>query len=79
MAIGKQNLVGPQVGAIRYRLELSQNELAARLARQGWDISRETLAKIETGVRCVTDRELVMLAKALKIGIEGLFPAQPKR
>lgn len=40
--------------------------LAARLNLAGWDISRETLAKIEAQIRWVADFELVQLADALK-------------
>lgn len=40
----------------------------------GWDISRGTLAKIEAGVRCVSDREVAMLAIALKTPVHKLYP-----
>jgi hypothetical protein len=40
----------------------------------GLDISRGTLAKIEARVRCVSDQELVLLAKALGVRVEELFP-----
>ena len=41
--------------------------LVAKLNVLGWDISRETLAKIETQIRWVADFELVCLAKALNV------------
>ena len=41
--------------------------MAGRLQLAGWDISRETLAKVESQVRCVTDRELVRFAKAMEV------------
>lgn len=34
--------------------------------RLGWDVSRVTIAKIETGVRAVNDGEVVVLASVLK-------------
>lgn len=40
--------------------------LVARLNLQGWDISRETLAKIESQFRWVADTELLKLAMALE-------------
>jgi len=56
---------------------LTQAELAARLQLSGWDISRETLAKVESQVRCVTDRELVRFAEALEVDpSELLKPAR---
>ena len=36
-------------------------------------MSRSTLAKIETQIRCVTDVELLALAKALKVKMKDLF------
>jgi len=47
--------------------------LAAKCGVLGWDISRGTLAKIEAQVRKVTDTELVLLAKALKVKVGELF------
>jgi transcriptional regulator with XRE-family HTH domain len=77
-----QNIVGGQIRKVRYQAGWSQEQLAARLARQGWDISRGTLAKIEAGVRCVSDGELLSLARALGVRTDDLFPEpsrKPKR
>jgi hypothetical protein len=41
--------------------------LASRLQVTGWDISRETLAKVESQVRCVTDWALVRFVEALDV------------
>ena len=70
----QQNIVGPQVGRLRQARGWSQDDLAGRLQRLGWDISRGTLAKIEAQIRCVTDRELLLLARALKVRIDDLYP-----
>lgn len=48
--------------------------LAARCNVIGWDISRGTLAKIEAKVRRVTDIEVALLAKALRVPVNFLFP-----
>lgn len=48
--------------------------LAARCGVAGWDLSRGTLAKIEAGVRCVTDEETANLALVLKTPLESLYP-----
>jgi hypothetical protein len=42
----------------------------------GWDIGRDIIARIETGVRLVTDSELLFLARALNVEIASLFPKQ---
>jgi DNA-binding XRE family transcriptional regulator len=67
------NLVGPQVRQIRESLNLTQEELAARCNVLNWDISRGTLAKIESQVRRVTDEEVALLAKALRVKVGDLY------
>ena len=67
------NVIGPQVRQLREQQKLTQVELAARCNLAGWNISRGTLAKIEAKVRRVTDDEVALLAKALKVDIERLF------
>jgi len=67
------NVVGPKVKEFREAQEITQEELAARCNVFGWDISRSTLAKIEAQVRRVTDEEVPLLAKALKVNINELF------
>ncbi|HRH98290.1 MAG TPA: helix-turn-helix transcriptional regulator [Prosthecobacter sp.] len=41
----------------------------------GWDLSRETLSKIEAGLRRVNDAEVMMLAKVLGCELKDMFPA----
>jgi hypothetical protein len=53
--------------------------LAARCGVLGWDLSRATLSKIEAQLRCVTDTELEILAKALKVEIAELFLSKASR
>lgn len=62
-----RNIVGPIVRQMRAAKALSQPMLVAKLNLQGWDISRETLAKIETQIRWVADTELLLLAEALEV------------
>ena len=71
-----QNIVGPQVRKLRYQQGLKQADLAARCGVLGWDLSRGTLSKIEAQLRCVTDSELEILAKALKVEIVALYPSK---
>jgi len=68
------NAVGNNVRKLRYNMGLTQDMFAARCGVIGLDLSRGTLAKIEAGVRCVTDAELWILARALKCPMEKLFP-----
>ena len=56
---------------------MTQPMLVAKLNLAGWNISRETLAKIETRLRWIADSELVCLAKCLAVTVESLLPEQP--
>jgi transcriptional regulator with XRE-family HTH domain len=68
--------VGRQVRQIRSKQALSQPQLAAKCQRIGWDIGRDIIARIETGIRLVTDSELLFLARALNVEVVSLFPKQ---
>jgi hypothetical protein len=73
-----RNLVGPQIRKLRNQQGLTQPMLAARCRRWGWDLSRQTLAKIEVQLRWVSDFELLCLAKALRVEPDQLWPARDK-
>lgn len=73
-----KNIIGAQLRRLRFKKGLTQSELAARCGVAGFDISRGTLAKIEAQIRCVTDRELTYLAKAIDVNINELFEDAPK-
>lgn len=68
-----QNILGPCIREIRQRSDLTQEQLTARCNRLGWDISRGTLAKIESQVRRITDIEVELLSSALGINTCKLF------
>ena len=61
-----QNLIGDRVRNLRETRSLTQDQLAGACQRLGWDVSRVTVTKIETGARAVNDGEIVLLAAALK-------------
>jgi transcriptional regulator with XRE-family HTH domain len=70
------NLVGPQVRQFRIKKKITQEALAAKLQVEGWDVSRESLAKLESQFRRVPDCELLFLAKVLGVEVMDLFPAK---
>ena len=70
-----RNIVGPQIRALREKRGLTQPMLAAKCHLLGWDLSRETLAKIESQFRWVADAVLLCLAKSLRVPIELLLPS----
>jgi transcriptional regulator with XRE-family HTH domain len=71
-----RNVIGPQLRRIRTGKELSQPKLAEVLQRKGWDISRDTIAKIEGQTRWVADFEVVFIAEVLGVTLDELFPRQ---
>lgn len=73
------NIIGKQVSRLRNQLGLSQDQLSAKIQRVGLDISRGTLAKIEAGIRCVSDQEALLLSQALGVGVSDLFPKTKRR
>jgi transcriptional regulator with XRE-family HTH domain len=74
-----RNIVGPQIRRLRFERNLSQPAFAAKCQRLGWDIGRDTVAKIEAGSRWVGDFELVYLARALGVPLRALFSQQVQR
>ena len=74
-----RNIVGEQIRRLRYEHGLSQPAFAAKCQRMGWDITRDTVAKIEAGKRWVGDFELVHLARSLGVPLEALYPASVRK
>src|SRR5256885_10619424 len=68
------NLVGPQVRKFRLQKGWTQATLAGKLQLAGWDVGRESLAKLESQIRRVPDCELLFLAKVLNVKLSELFP-----
>lgn len=73
------NIVGSQVRKIRVAKGWSQATLSATCQRQGWDLARGTLAKLEAGIRGCSDTEVVFLALVLGVDVQELFPPKQKR
>jgi HTH-type transcriptional regulator, cell division transcriptional repressor len=70
-----RNIVGLHVRKARAKSKppLTQRELSMRVIRYGADIDRAGIAKIETGIRCVLDYEVLALAKALRVSVVWLL------
>ncbi len=68
------NWAGPRIRQIRDQQGLSQDMLSARCEARGLTLSRSTLAKIETQIRCLTDMELLTIAAVLRVKVKEFFP-----
>ena len=69
-----RNIAGPLVRRLRAQQGITQQEFAARCQRLGWDLSRDTLAKVESQMRWLSDFELAFLAEALAVPLDLLMP-----
>jgi transcriptional regulator with XRE-family HTH domain len=70
----KLNVIGREIGRLRYQRGWTQEMLAAKLQLAGWMISRSGVSKIETGLMYVPDYRLVCFADIFRIEIAELFP-----
>jgi transcriptional regulator with XRE-family HTH domain len=67
------NICGPVVARLRRKQSLTQVELQQRCNAAGWPVARSVLAKVEKQSRSVSDRELVALARALRVKVSLLL------
>ena len=70
----KLNVIGREVGRLRYQRGWTQEMLAARLQLAGWMISRSGVSKIENGLTYVSDFRLICFAYIFRVEIAELFP-----
>lgn len=68
------NLIGPQVRKLRYKQGWSQSMLSIKLQLAGWDVTRSTVAKIESRLVWVGDFQLFYFTRVLKVDLGDLFP-----
>ncbi len=70
-----RNIIGERVKEARQNFSppLTQDQLSGRLAKEGIQIDRVVLAKIESGLRCAFDYEVKALASVLKVDANWLL------
>ena len=68
------NFLGKQIRRLRNEGNLTLAQLAARCEVLGWEVSHNTLGKIEAGARSIFDIEVWVLAKALRVTADDLYP-----
>lgn len=72
---GKNNICGSRLKQLRLALPdaPSQRRFADMLQLAGLDVDKNAIQRIESGERFVTDIELKVLAKVLKVPYEALL------
>lgn len=74
-AVKNRNVIGPEIRRLRSRREMSQNDLAIKLQILGMEeATRGKVSKIEARRVCVSDDDLMFIARALGVGLEELYP-----
>lgn len=72
-AIGKKNLIGANLIALRKKYHLSQRGLAHELQLAGYDMDKNVITRIETQQRYVTDIEIKALCDLFNVSFEDLI------
>ena len=70
---GKKNICGNRVHEARCKMRLTQADLAARMQVEGITLERDSISRIEIGMRFVTDYEIRALAQILNVSVEWLL------
>lgn len=70
-----RNVIGPQIRKLRNQRGWTQEILAQKLQLAGWDVSRTSVAKLESQLRWVSDCELLFLKKVFAANLSDLFPS----
>lgn len=65
--LGEMNVVGANITKMRLEKGLKQKELLAKLQSEGIEITGSCLSKIEGQTKMVTDKDLLIIAKALGV------------
>lgn len=72
---GKNNISGTRIAEIRKAKvpKMSQRMLAELLQLEGLDVDKNAVQKIESGQRFITDIELKIIAKVLRVSYSDLL------
>jgi hypothetical protein len=75
----QRNVIGARVREARLKLmpQVSQEDLAGRLAARGVLLDRSAVSRIESQTRYVMDYEAKAIARALKVSVGWLFGEAP--
>ncbi|MEZ9873440.1 MULTISPECIES: helix-turn-helix domain-containing protein [unclassified Vibrio] len=69
----KNNVVGIRIKELRKSKGWTQSDLATQCQLRNYEMSRETIAKIESGIRLIMDTDIVEFALVLDVSIAELF------
>lgn len=70
---GQKNVAGERIRERRLKLRLSQAALAAKAQVEGVTLEQDSVSRIESGTRILTDYELMILARVLGVTADWLL------
>ena len=70
---GRNNICGRQIAKFRKEIKISQRELADRLQKDGLDVDKNAVQRMESGDRFITDIELIHISNVLGKSFIELF------
>ena len=75
---GRNNIAGINIERLRKSLKnkTSQREFAEILQREGLDVDKNMIQRIESGARFITDIELRVIADVLNVTCDDLLTSQ---
>lgn len=76
---GKCNVSGNKIRELRESLDLSQEQLAAKLQLAGLNINQKAVSRIETGDRVVPDFELLFFSEVLDCSLLTLLGLEKEK
>lgn len=65
--------IGGNIRKLRENLNMTQEQLSAKLQVEGCDITRSALAKIEVGQRHLYPDEIILIKQLLKVTYDDIF------
>lgn len=68
-----ETAIGKNIGTLREKRGLTQDQVAAKLQLHGCDITRSAVAKIEVGQRHLYPDEIILLKKILCVSYDEIF------
>lgn len=77
--LGKSNLVGQKVKALREAMGLSQKDFTGLIQERGMDVSEITMSRIEGQLRAVSDAELKVLCEVLDVSADDMLEIKRPR
>ncbi len=73
MDFSYDKMVGKRIHTYRKEQKMTQEQLAAKLQINGYDLTRSTIAKIESGQRHIYLYELKAIVEILRVSFDDLL------